>query len=472
MACQCTRPPGPARLPTRFAASGRRVFADRGPGAGRPCRRASDGDFTAACRADARLPRPRGLHRHGQVRAHRPQDRRDPGLHRHAGLLRAPGRSRPRRPGHDHRRRRRARAVLFRRERRDPDAAAGAQAPGQRADRDDRPAGLVAGARSRRAPGRQRAGRSLPARPGARPPAPPPRWRWATRWRSRCSKRAASPPTTSRARIRPARSAAACCCTSATSCTPATTCRACAPTPPLSEALVEMSRKRLGMTRDRRRRRTACSACSPTATCAARSTMPAVDLRATPIAAVMTRSPEDHRRRCAGGRGRAADGSAQDQRAAGGRRASAAWSARSTSTTCCARGWSDAMPPSTSPCSHLNDFPADIRERAARIRLACFDVDGTLTDGRLFFDSDGRETQGLPRARRPGPGAAAQVGIAVAFVTARASAVAERRAAELGLEAHTGVQRQARLRARRSPRAWASAWTKSPSWATTSPTCA
>ncbi|MGH8081102.1 MAG: phenylphosphate carboxylase subunit delta, partial [Lysobacter sp.] len=43
------------------------------------------------------------------------------------------------------------------------------------------------------------------------------------------------------------------------------------------------------------------------------------------------------------------------------------------------------------PYSHLNDYPAAIRERAARIRLACFDVDGTLTDGRLTFDSSGRE---------------------------------------------------------------------------------
>ena len=35
----------------------------------------------------------------------------------------------------------------------------------------------------------------------------------------------------------------------------------------------------------------------------------------------------------------------------------------------------------------------DIRQRAARIKLACFDVDGTLTDGRLFFDELGRESK-------------------------------------------------------------------------------
>ena len=36
-------------------------------------------------------------------------------------------------------------------------------------------------------------------------------------------------------------------------------------------------------------------------------------------------------------------------------------------------------------------FPADVLERAARIRLIGFDVDGTLTDGGLQFDADGRE---------------------------------------------------------------------------------
>ena len=37
------------------------------------------------------------------------------------------------------------------------------------------------------------------------------------------------------------------------------------------------------------------------------------------------------------------------------------------------------------------DLPADILERAARIRLAVFDVDGVLTDGKLLYTADGRE---------------------------------------------------------------------------------
>jgi len=91
------------------------------------------------------------------------------------------------------------------------------------------------------------------------------------------------------------------------------------------------------------------------------------------------------------------------------------------------------------PYSHLNDYPADIRERAARVKLACFDVDGTLTDGRLFFDSDGRELKAFHVHDGQGLVLLRKAGVAVAFVTARASAVAEQRAAELGLESHTGV---------------------------------
>src|SRR5688572_7648661 len=91
------------------------------------------------------------------------------------------------------------------------------------------------------------------------------------------------------------------------------------------------------------------------------------------------------------------------------------------------------------PYSHLIDYPADIRERAARIALASFDVDGTLTDGRLYFDSEGRELKSFNVHDGQGLVLLRKCGITVAFVTARASAVAEHRAAELGLEAHTGV---------------------------------
>ncbi len=87
---------------------------------------------------DPRGARPRGGHGHGQERPRRPQDRRHARLDRHAGDVRAPGRSQPRRPRHDQVGRPGAGHLQQRRGRgadRDP---AGRQAPGRAADRDHR----------------------------------------------------------------------------------------------------------------------------------------------------------------------------------------------------------------------------------------------------------------------------------------------------------------------------------------------
>lgn len=81
----------------------------------------------------------------------------------------------------------------------------------------------------------------------------------------------------------------------------------------------------------------------------------------------------------------------------------------------------------------------DLRQRAARIRVACFDVDGTLTDGRLYFDGNGQEMKAFHARDGQGLKLLGTIGITVAFVTARASPSAELRAAELGVEAHTGI---------------------------------
>lgn len=88
---------------------------------------------------------------------------------------------------------------------------------------------------------------------------------------------------------------------------------------------------------------------------------------------------------------------------------------------------------------HVSDYPADILDRAARIRLACFDVDGTLTDGRLVYDSEGRELKAFHATDGLGLKLLQQSGIQVAFVTARRSPVAELRARELGVASHTFV---------------------------------
>lgn len=92
------------------------------------------------------------------------------------------------------------------------------------------------------------------------------------------------------------------------------------------------------------------------------------------------------------------------------------------------------------PYSHYRDYPADILARAAGIRLACFDVDGTLTDGSLHFDVDGREGKTFNVHDGQGLALLRKCGIAVAFVTARNGAIAERRAAELGAVVHAEVK--------------------------------
>ncbi|HEU0277176.1 MAG TPA: HAD-IIIA family hydrolase [Rhodanobacteraceae bacterium] len=79
------------------------------------------------------------------------------------------------------------------------------------------------------------------------------------------------------------------------------------------------------------------------------------------------------------------------------------------------------------------EIPADVRARAAHIRLVAFDVDGTLTDGRLWMSEDGREVKafhvhdglGLQRLR--------QHGIEVALISARISRAVEVRAEQLGI---------------------------------------
>ena len=84
--------------------------------------------------------------------------------------------------------------------------------------------------------------------------------------------------------------------------------------------------------------------------------------------------------------------------------------------------------------------PADVRERAARIRLACFDVDGTLTDGRLYYDSEGRESKAFHVLDGQGLVLLRRAGISVALITARNSKAAEHRAADLGVTAFIGAR--------------------------------
>ena len=74
-----------------------------------------------------------------------------------------------------------------------------------------------------------------------------------------------------------------------------------------------------------------------------------------------------------------------------------------------------------------------VLERAGRIRLLVLDVDGVLTDGRLYLSAAGEELKVFHVRDGSGLVAAQRAGIAVAIISGRDSAAVTRRAAELGI---------------------------------------
>lgn len=78
-------------------------------------------------------------------------------------------------------------------------------------------------------------------------------------------------------------------------------------------------------------------------------------------------------------------------------------------------------------------YPQDLQNRATRVRLVVFDVDGVLTDGQLYYSSDGSEI----KAFHVQDGAALKLlqrsGLEVAIITGRQSTMVARRAEELGI---------------------------------------
>lgn len=76
----------------------------------------------------------------------------------------------------------------------------------------------------------------------------------------------------------------------------------------------------------------------------------------------------------------------------------------------------------------------ELRQRAAAIRLAVFDVDGVLTDGTLYLDDAGWQMKAFNVRDGLGLKALMRHGIEVAVITARRSGVVEKRMAELGIQ--------------------------------------
>ncbi len=83
----------------------------------------------------------------------------------------------------------------------------------------------------------------------------------------------------------------------------------------------------------------------------------------------------------------------------------------------------------------------DILSKAAQIELVILDVDGVLTDGRLYLGNDGNEYKVFHIRDGHGIKMLLEVGVEIAIISGRRAASVERRMADLGIRyAYLGVQ--------------------------------
>lgn len=86
----------------------------------------------------------------------------------------------------------------------------------------------------------------------------------------------------------------------------------------------------------------------------------------------------------------------------------------------------------------------DILKKAAKIRLLIFDVDGVLTDGSLFIDTEGREHKVFHSRDGHGMKMLQSTGVAIAIISGRSSEAVIYRMKSLGIE-HVYLGRQEKI---------------------------
>jgi len=75
-----------------------------------------------------------------------------------------------------------------------------------------------------------------------------------------------------------------------------------------------------------------------------------------------------------------------------------------------------------------------VAERAKKIKLCVFDVDGVLSDGRLFFNNSGDEFKSFNTLDGQGIKMLQASGVEVGIITGRSSELVARRARDLGIK--------------------------------------
>ena len=79
-------------------------------------------------------------------------------------------------------------------------------------------------------------------------------------------------------------------------------------------------------------------------------------------------------------------------------------------------------------------YSSDLLARAAKIRLLICDVDGVLTDGRLFFTADGHELKSFHARDGHGLKLLQRTGVQAAVISGRSSPAVALRMSSLGIE--------------------------------------
>ena len=81
----------------------------------------------------------------------------------------------------------------------------------------------------------------------------------------------------------------------------------------------------------------------------------------------------------------------------------------------------------------MTTIPLTATERASRVKLMIFDVDGVLTDGGLLYGPEGELIKTFNVLDGHGIKLLQQSGVKTAIISARQSAIVARRAADLGI---------------------------------------
>lgn len=92
---------------------------------------------------------------------------------------------------------------------------------------------------------------------------------------------------------------------------------------------------------------------------------------------------------------------------------------------------SDAM--DTVSCPLVAHWPDELLKKAASIKLLALDVDGIMSDGKLYFSANGDELKGFNILDGLGLKQIMAAGITVAVITGRSSPLTEKRMQDLGI---------------------------------------